>query len=318
MGDQADDVARTKPLDPRITISVMRQLVTLEKLGSVGAVARQLGLSQPTVSSNLSRFESVLGYPILVRTTTGTLLTGEGIAIASAARLVVDAAGHLAHTISERPGDAATPVRIAASLTIAEQLVPRWLADPHVAGHLAPGNATLVVGNSDEVMGWVQCDEVDIGFVEGNTVRPGLVRLPIAEDELVVIVGPSHRWFTRIDPISPHELVRGGLVIREDGSGTREVLENALTRAGVTLPTTLPTFGSTTAIVTAVRHGGAIAVVSRLVIDNELEEGKLHTLPIPSLVLTRRLNAVWHDITPPRADAAAFLRNVAKRARSAS
>lgn len=311
-GANDDDRPSQTPLDSRITLAVLRQLVELQKLGSVGAVARELGLSQPTVSANLSRFEAAIGYPILLRTTTGTRLTGEGATIVSAARPVLAAADELARAIAGLSESASAPVRIAASLTVAEQLVPRWLADSRMAGHLTPGNATLVVGNSDEVMEWIKHDQADIGFIEGNTIRDGLVQLPIANDVLVAVVGPGHRWFSETGPISPQDLVKAGLVIREPGSGTREVLENALARVGLALPAHPASFGSTSAILTAVRHGGAVAVVSRLAVDDELGGGRLRALTVPDLDLTRRLSAVWLDSRPPHGDAATLTQNIAK------
>lgn len=300
-------------LNPLITLAVLRQLVALETQGSLGAVARELDISQPTVSANLARLESIVGFPLLLRSTTGTRLTQEGAAIASAARSVLAASRGLAQTIAGLPRAAATPLRIAASLTIAEQLVPRWLADRQISGLIAPGRATLSVGNSEEVMDWISRDQADVGFVEGNTIRPGLDHLPVGHDELVSVVGPAHRWFAERQSILPAELVQGGLVLRERGSGTLEVLENALAHAGVDLPADLPSFGSTSAILTAARHGGAVAVVSRLTVETELREGKLVSLSVPGVDLSRRLSAVWLQGKPQRAEAAGLISNVISR-----
>lgn len=313
-GDTSESAERLPPiaLDPRVTLAGLRQLVQIERLGSVGAVARELKLSQPTVSSNLSRLESALGLPLLLRTRTGTRLTAVGVAIAAGAEAVVKAADDLARVIAELPLERTAPIRIAASMTIAEQLVPLWLANVRIVGDLVPVGTTLLVGNSDEVMDWVRDGSADVGFVEGITIQPGLVHRPIAKDELVAVVGPRHPWFSRTQPISPSALVRSGLVIREHGSGTREVLVNALASAGVELPPKLTSFGSTSAILTAVRYGGAVAVVSRLTVASEIEGGKLHALNLLGLSLTRRLSAIWSDATPPRADAATLVHNIAK------
>lgn len=303
-------------LDSRITLAVLRQLVALETHRSLGAVARELGISQPTVSANLARLESILGFPLLLRSTTGTRLTQEGVAIAATARSVLTASSMLAKTIADVPRAVSAPLRIAASLTIAEQLVPRWLADRQISGLIAPGRATLSVGNSEEVMEWIVRENADIGFVEGNTLRSELVHLPVGYDELVAVVGPAHRWFTERRPITPAELVRGGLVLRERGSGTLEVLEHALARAGVELPPDLPSFGSTSAILTAARHGVAVAIVSRLTVETELAGGKLVALSVKDLDLSRRLSAVWVQERPQRADAAGLISNIIGRWKS--
>ncbi len=248
----------------------------------------------------------------MLRGTRGTRLTQVGKLIASASRPVVDAARELARTIDGLPRVETTPLRIAASLTIAEQLVPLWLADRRISNLVEPGQAVLSVGNSDEVMEWVTDESADIGFVEGNRIRSGLAHQPIGRDELVVVVGPSHRWYKRPSPILPTDLVRGGLVLRERGSGTLEVIEDALAREHLTLPRNLPSFGSTSAILTAVRHGGAAAVVSRLTVENDVAEGKLAAIEVAGLNLTRTLSAVWVDNRSQRTDAAAMISNVAK------
>lgn len=299
-------------LDVRITLAVLRQLIALQEQRSLGAVARHLGISQPTVSSNLARLEETLGIPLLLRATRGSTLTSSGEMIAAAARPVIDATRDLAQTIEQLPRLTATPLRIAASLTIAEQLVPRWLADRRISNLIEPGQATLAVGNSEEVMTWVESDEADMGFVEGNRVREGLAHVPFGRDELVVVVGPSHPWFEARPVIDPHELVRAGLVLRERGSGTLEVLEDALARVGVSLPRKLPSFGSTSAILTAVRHGGAVAVVSRLAVEKEVTVGELVVIQVAGVAFIRNLAAVWRQGVPQRADAAGLVANVVR------
>lgn len=299
-------------LDPRITLAVLRQLTELEAQRSLGGVARRLGVSQPTVSANLTKLEDVIGVPLILRATHGSALTYEGQVISAAARAVVNSARDLAHTIAQLPRVSTSPLRIAASLTIAEQLVPRWLADRRISRLIEPGQAALFVGNSEEIMARVENEEADIGFVEGNRIRDGLAHTPIGRDELVVVVGPSHPWFKERPIIEPFELVRAGLVVRERGSGTLEVLEDALARKAVALPKQLPSFGSTAAIVTAVRHGGAVAVVSRLAVEAELADGKLVTVEVSEVTFPRKLSAVWRDNTVQRADAAGLIVNVAK------
>ena len=177
------------PLDTRVTLAVMRQLVAVQRLGSVGAAARALGVSQPTVSANISRIESVLGFSLVLRSATGTKLTQEGAAIAFAAGAVIAAADEVGRVIAGMSSMPAEPLRIAASLTIAEHLVPRWLANPKISSHLSPDSAAVAVGNSDEVMDWIQKGLADVGFVEGRTIRAGIAHASVARDELVVVVG---------------------------------------------------------------------------------------------------------------------------------
>jgi len=303
-------VLRDGRFDARITLAVLRQLVEFEDHGSFGAVARHLGLSQPTVSSNMARLEQELGLPLFARSFRGTRLTLDGERVAAAARRVLDAADEFVLEVGRRGPDEPEPLRLAASLTIAEQLVPRWLARPGGTS----SRASVSVGNSDEVMEWVLSDKVHLGFVEGNSVRRGLMWAEVGRDELVAVVGVGHPWARAGQEIVPTELVAGGLVVREHGSGTREVLFDALLRAGVAPPPELVSYGSTAAILTAVRHTGAVGVVSRLAADAALREGTLVRVAVAGLEMGRALRAVWNPATPQRRDAAELVGALSRQA----
>lgn len=306
--DDAADAALE--LDPRVTLAVLRQLVELGSHGSLGAVARHLHLSQPTVSANLAKLEATVGFPLLSRGSGGSALTAEGRIIAAAAEEVLASSRELARTIRDLPHRRAERLRIAASLTIAEQLVPRWLADPRISRWVEPGQVALSVGNSEEVMAWTLDGAADIGFVEGNRFREGLSRTPVGRDELVAVVGPRHPWFRKRPVVQPAELVRAGLVLREHGSGTLEVIDDALRAAGVALPPDLPSFGSTSAILTAVRHGGALAIVSRLAVERDLDAGGLVAVEVEGVPFARSLNAVWSSAVAQRADATGLIAGI--------
>ncbi|GMA25354.1 transcriptional regulator [Luteimicrobium album] len=278
--------------------STLELLVAADSHGSISAAARTLGITQPSASAALRRLERGLGLELLVRTPRGTRLTDAGRVAAECARGVLDAYATLGSTLAalrEVPG---TRVRVAASLTIAEYLAPRWLAtlsrEPRSPREGAAPDVELVVCNSADVTRRVLDDDVALGFVESPELARGLRWALVAEDELVVVVAKDHRWATR-RALGFDELLRGGLVVREEGSGTRASLERALARVRRTLPAHLPQLGSTQAVRTAVLHAGAVAVLSRLAVEDDLARGALVALPVPDLDLARPLRAVWKD-----------------------
>ncbi|WP_369824667.1 LysR substrate-binding domain-containing protein [Cellulosimicrobium sp. CUA-896] len=172
---------------------------------------------------------------------------------------------------------------------------PRAVRRARDRGALAP-DVELVVRNSTDVAQAVLAGEVELGFVESATLRRGLRSRTIAHDELVVVVGPGHRWARR-SALRVDELLTGGLVVRERGSGTRETLERGLAALGERLPEHLPHLGSTAALKTAVQHGGAVAVLSTLAVADDVARGALVRLAVPGLALERRLRMVWKDGT---------------------
>jgi DNA-binding transcriptional LysR family regulator len=201
-------------------------------------------------------------------------------------------------------------LRVAASMTVAEYLLPGWLTalrarDPDTA-------VALTAGNSAEVASAVLDGSADIGFTEGPDLPRGLASRPVGTDRLTVVVPPGHPWARRRSGITAAELVATPLVAREPGSGTRRYLEGALHARGLERVRPVAELSSTTAIKSAVAAGIGPAVLSALAVAPELAAGTLRAVLVTDLDLTRRLLAVWADgrqLTGPAAD----LRTVAVR-----
>jgi DNA-binding transcriptional LysR family regulator len=198
-------------------------------------------------------------------------------------------------------------LRIAASMTAAEYLVPGWLnrlraSDPEIA-------VSLEMGNSAHVTTTMHRGGADIGFVEGPDDPPDLHARVVAEDDLVVVVAPSHPWARRRRPLSAGDLAETPLVLREEGSGTREVLERALAAFGRE-PTPLVELASTTAIKASVAAGTAPGVLSRLAVASELADGRLIVVAIAGIRLERLIRAIWSPERPLTPASARLLRQL--------
>jgi molybdate transport repressor ModE-like protein len=279
----------------RTSLALLELLVALDEHGSISAAARTLGVSQPTASAGLRTLERRLGLDLLARSTRGTALTETGRVVAAWAADVVAASTRFEDATATLRATSHERLRVAASLTVAEHLAPRWLAQvsaPHGTG--AAPDDELVVRNSREVMDLVLAGAADLGFVEGPGVRRGLRSRTVADDELVAVVAPGHPW-SRRRSVDVADLLGARLLVREAGSGTREVLEAALARVGATLPPHLPALGSTVALTSAVVHGGAVTVVSALSVSDAVARGTLVRVPIAGIDLTRRLRVIWKD-----------------------
>jgi len=284
----------------RISLAALELLVAVDTHGSISAAARALGVAQPTASSGLRRLERRLGLELVARGARGTDLTPTGRAAAGWARDVVAASDRFERSAAGLRAGPATALRVAASLTVAEYLVPRWLAV--LASRDDAPEVELTVRNSADVMDLVLAGEVETGFVESPGVRNGLRSRTVARDELVAVVAPGHPWARRRS-VGAEDLLGARLVLRESGSGTREILERALARAGWSLPDHAPTLGSTAALKAAVRHGGSVAVLSALTVADDVDAGRLVAVEVAGLDLSRRLREVWRDGNVPSAAA---------------
>ena len=277
-------VAQSRP-----DIAALDLLVSVAHTGSIRQAAMRHHISQPAASVRIRELERVLGLRLVERATTGARLTSDGLAIVGWAEQVLSAMRMLNGGAQALRLDQNSQLRLAASLTVAEYLLPGWLASLYAS---TPAAVSLRMANSDEVAELFVRDEVDLGFVEGPSLPSGLQSRSVYRDELVVVVSPQHPWARRRTPLSVAMLANSPLVSREVGSGTRQVLEVALAEYG-RQPLIAVEFSSTTAIKAAVAAGLGPAVLSKLAVSADLFDRRLVAIECPDLHLTRSIRAVW-------------------------
>ncbi len=279
----------------------LQLLVQVAELGSVGKAARATGMAQPSATKRLSALERKARLPLLVRGPQGSVLTDDGKLVVAWATKLLAAADEFRTSLGALRSSRAATLRIAASMTIAEALLPRWL---HSLRQVSPSvHVGLTVTNSAEVARLVLGGgDHDLGFVEGPGVLEGLASRVVGTDELTVVVTPAHPWARRRRVLTAPELAATPLVVREAGSGTRETLDRALARHDPVTPQLA--LGSNAAVKGAAVAGIAPAVLSRHAVEAELAAGSLVAVEVSDLRLERRLRAVWprgRKITGPAA-----------------
>lgn len=290
----------------RTDLRSLEVLLAVAEQGSIGAAARALDMRQPSVTDRLQRLERHLHLDLVRRTARGSVLTSEGAAVADWAREVIAASDRLESGVAALRARHDSQLRVAASLTIAEYLVPRWLAE--LAGTAPETSVSLRMRNSAQVADEVSRGDADLGFVESPRLPVGLHKRTFAEDELVVVVGPEHPWRRRRRGPDPAELAGAALIVREQGSGTRDALERALARAGHPHGAARLELASTAAIKSAVLAGQGVGVLSTLAVADDVASGRLYLVPIDGIDLRRKLRVVWRagtKLVGPAAELAA-------------
>jgi DNA-binding transcriptional LysR family regulator len=274
-------------------LAVLELLVAVGERGSLAEAARAVGVAQPNASRSLSRFERRLGLTLLERTPRGSTLTPAGAVLVDWARVTLEAAEHLILGAEALRTEAQVQLRVAASMTVAEYLVPRWLGDLR---RLHPQlRVSLEVLNSQQVIELLEAGELELGFVESPTLPRALVSALVGRDRLKVVVHPAHAWSRRRRPLTPDELAATPLIVREPGSGTRTALLTALVGHHIADPAMELT--SNAAVRVSAAAGVAPAVLSHLAVREALHNGDLRSVPVENLDLQRPLHAVWR---PPR------------------
>ncbi|HEX9032822.1 MAG TPA: LysR family transcriptional regulator [Streptosporangiaceae bacterium] len=302
-------------------LPALEVLLAVAHAGSLNAASRQLGVTQQAVSARISSAEARAGVALVARTPRGSTLTPEGVVVAEWAARLLAVAGELDAGLAAFRRDHQIRLRVSASLTIAEQLLPGWLvALQERARHLGQPSTevTLTAANSETVADQVARGTADLGFVEGPTSPKGLRSRVIGHDTLVVVVRPDHPWAQRREPLSPAELAATRLASREEGSGTRDVLTAALTAAlgtRVTMPVALA-LSSTAAVRAAVLAGAGPAVLSELAVAEDVAARRLAAVEVSGVNLRRSLRAIWTGGNqPPMGAARDLLAHVTNRQR---
>jgi DNA-binding transcriptional LysR family regulator len=280
-------------------------LLSVAELGSVGKAAAAHRISQPSASARLARLERQLGVAVLVRGARGSTLTPAGEAVVAWASGVVDAARSLTDGVRTLRQAAGARLRVAASLTVAEYLMPPWLlalrrVHPEV-------EVAATVANSHGVCEQVRSGRADIGFVESPDVPDGFTTRHVGDDRLALVVASSYPLAGRASRgLLPRDLLNLPLLLREPGSGTRETFLQALCEALGAAEPRLPhavELGSTSTIVATTRAGGGVGVVSARAVTGDIAAGTLVEVPVRGFRAERPLTAVWLG-NPPTALAA--------------
>lgn len=275
-------------------LSTLDFFVTVVDTGSLSQAAVRHHISQPSGSARISRLERRIGCRLLERNHSGCRPTEVGLKLAEEARHVLEAAAEFARAIRSLEALNVEPLRIGASYTIGDYVLPRWLSE------LSPrlSNVSVEVTNSTQTIVHVLQGVVDLGFMCVPNLDDPVEYCEIGSDELVVVASPEHPWSKRRTPLKPEELAAASLIVRDQESGMRSQLDRMLEPFRPEQPPApLLQLGSTNAIKTAVLRGLGPAVLSRLTVGLELESRKLVEVPLSGIDLRRSLFAIWLEGT---------------------
>ena len=226
-------------------------------------------------------------------------LTGAGETLLACAERLADDYRRMQYEMSLCADAPVGELRLGASTTIAQYLLPPILA--RFTTRFPGVRVAMMSGNSDQVEQALGGHGIDLGMVESLSRRQGLHYTVFAPDELVLVAhtgGP----YSRTESITADELREIPLVLREGGSGTLEVIKAALGRAGIRIPqlNVVMRLGSTEGIKAFVRNSDAMAIVSVISVVDELRSGVLRIIDLEDLPL-RRDFAFVHVETEPSA-----------------
>lgn len=298
------------PARLRVTLRQLEVFVATARAGSTRGAADRVARSQSAASAALADLETALGAPLFDRVRKRLLLNENGRALLPKAASLLDQALELQHLFS---GEHAMPLKMAASLTIGEVLLPELVARWQALHPSSP--VQLLIGNTREVIAAVVALEVDIGFIEGPQAHPDLVLRPWLSDEMVVVAAPGHP-LARKRRVTPQSLREARWAMREPGSGSREAVDRWLLEHLGTIQVAFE-LGSLEAIKRLVASGAALGCLSRHAVAASLADGSLVSLRTGLPPARRRLAIVMHRDKRVGLGAEDFLRFCAAAKREA-
>lgn len=263
----------------RMTLEQLRIFVAVATRLHVTQAARDLNLTQSAASAAIATLETQYRTLLFHRIGRRIELTEAGRLFLDEARAVLRRTDEAELMLNELAGMRRGKLAVTASQTIANYWLPPVLW--RYRQHYPDIAIALSIGNTEQVANAILAGTAELGFVEGEVGHPALRQNEIARDELVLVVPPGHRWIEQM-PAGPTDLAAGPWVLREAGSGTRQVFEGDLAALGLTpadlvVALELP---SNEAVCSAVEAGAGATVVSHSVVAAALQAGRLQRIPL--------------------------------------
>lgn len=252
--------------------------------------AEVLYITQPAVTQQIKALEEELGSRLFDRSGGKVRLTAAGETLLRRAGEAEATLNRAIEEIGSLEGEVRGSLRIAASTTIAQYVLPRLLAE--FARQHQGVRLELESANTQHVVEAVANGEVPIGLIEGPAHRQELAVERWLEDELVLVVPAGHEWAE--EEITLSTLGSAKLLVRERGSGTREVIEQALKRSGAPIQKTqiAMELGSTEALLACIEAGLGVGFASRFSLERQRALGTLAYVKVKGLRVTREFSMV--------------------------
>lgn len=285
----------------RLTLRQLEVFAAIARGGTTRAAADEISRSQSAASNALSELESVLRVQLFDRVGKKLVINENGRSLLARAAGVLEQAAEIESLFATAH---AAPLRLAASYTIGEYLLPgliaQWKAE-HPASHVL-----LKIANTHDVFDAVASFDADIGFIEGSHSHPELTVRRWRTDQMVIIAAAGHPMAAR--KVSARQLDTATWVLREPGSGTREAADRWLIPHLNAMDVALE-LGSNEAVKRSVAAGLGLGCISRLAVQDAIDQRWLVELSTTLPDMHRTLSIVLHRAKHLGATADGFLRH---------
>lgn len=281
----------------------LRTFVTLVEVKNFTKTAETLRISQPSVSLHIKNLEAELDTQLILRSPKQLQVTPTGEILYERAKQIIHMYEQTKQDILAHHQAIRGSLKIGASLTIGEHILPALLYELNQT--YPELELDVRIGNTDEIVEEVRLYHVDIGLIEGQTNVKELVVHPFMQDELYLVAG-NHHPLANKKALTILDLQNQVWVTREQGSGTGEFLAHVIRSNGLKVASTV-TISSNQAIKETVMQGLGLSLLSKSVIEREVQSGHVCILPLSGSTFKRTFSCVYSPIMVEKQNVKAFL-----------
>nr|WP_218623606.1 selenium metabolism-associated LysR family transcriptional regulator [Thermoanaerobacter sp. CM-CNRG TB177] len=272
-----------------VTLRDIEIFVTVCELKSMSAAAKKLYMSQPAISQAISQMEGELQVRLFDRIGRKLSLTYAGEILYSYGKRILNLVKEAECTLDDVRNMRMGRLRVGTSTTVGIYLLPEIIGEFRKKFNI---DVYFTIGNTAEIEKLILDNSIDLGIVEGPVHSRDIVVTPYIDDELYLVCSKSHRWAKKKN-ISPAEIENEDIIMREKGSGTREVFEEAMARNNVKYRIKY-VLNNTEAIKKAVEANIGVSVISRLAVKKEIRGGRLLKVDIENIRFKRKFSIIYH------------------------
>jgi len=271
-----------------MTLRHLRIFITVADCGTMTAAAEAMFIAQPTVSQAISELENFYGVKLFDRISRRLYITEIGKQVLSYARHITALFDEMDQVIKN--SDKSGILRVGATVTIGAYLLPQLVNE--FANMYPSLQIQAVVKNTKDIESLISKNIVDFGVVEGTVHSADIISTAFMDDELVLICGKSHPRY-KLQSISRLELAKLDFIVREQGSGTRELFENVMAANDINWRPIWECNGSD-GIKSAAMEGIGVAVISKRLVELEVKRNELSIIKVDGLNFKRKFSIIYH------------------------
>lgn len=267
--------------------------VAVAELGSFTKAAKHLFMTQPAVSWQIKSLETALGLTLLERGDRSVSLTEAGHLFYTEAKRLTNLYEKLLADIEEYKGLGKGNLKMGASTIPGEYLLPTYIG--RFKQKYPEVNISLSIDDTGGIAEKLVMDSIQLGVMGAKLAEEKLDFFPFKEDHLILIAAPHHPWGEK-EAISLVDLATASYVLREEGSGTRMVIERELAQQNLCLTDfdVVMELGSTRAVITAVAAGLGVSWVSHWAVQEALSLGHVRQIKVENLDIKRTIYLAIH------------------------